>query len=171
MLFRSHSRPFDWLLRDERGDRIERSARADIWAERFPQEWIERIIPLAGRSDDVLRDWPRGRTVELAFVDGGHDIGTARHDVLAACGLSAERFGLLADDYVERPGYGVVQAFRELFGDRPPVTVLTTTWGPTAGGPGAGMAWLSLDDRPEDRARLRSRWSAPRRGWLAALVG
>lgn len=123
-----HDRPFEWLLRDERGVRVERRSRRDMWAEYFPPAWTQRIVPLAGRSREVMRHWPDERLVELAFVDGGHDLATARHDIHVACAYSASRFGLLADDHIERPGYGVVAAFRELFGDHPPLVVVPTSW-------------------------------------------
>jgi methyltransferase family protein len=162
-----HGQAFDWILRDERGPRVERTSRERLWGERFPRAWLARITPLTGRSREIMRKWDAARGgIELAFVDGGHDLATARHDILAACLLAGPRFGLLADDYIERPGYGVVAAFRELFGDPPPITLLQTAWGEMAA-EGAGMAWLTIDDRPDELTRLRT--LGARRGGLLRM--
>lgn len=162
-----HRTPFEWTLRDSGGPRVERWSRQALWSRCFPAEWIRRVLPLEGRSERVMARWAdQGRpAVDLAFVDGGHDLETARHDLLAAIGVGSDRLGLLADDYLERPGIGVVSAFRELFGDPVPVAVVHTTWGDLDGGPEAGMAFLDLGSRPQDLARLRERWRQRRR-WL-----
>lgn len=163
---------FAWLLRDDAGPRTAHSSREQTWRASFPSEWIDRIVPLHGKSTDVMRSWPEeGRSIDLAFVDGGHDLATARHDLLAACAFGGDRLGVLADDYVERPGYGVVTAFRELLGEPPPVTVVQTSWGDVQGGPDAGMAWVEPFGRPGERERLRALWTRRPRGGIGALIG
>lgn len=138
-----HDRAFDWTLRDDAGARVVTRSRRDVWRA-FPAAWTERIVSLAGRSDAVARDLVRRRSVppvDLAFVDGGHDHRTARHDLLASAVLSGDTIAILADDVVERPGYGVARAVRELFTEGFGVTMLATDWG--AGGEIQGaMAWI-----------------------------
>ncbi|MBI3522153.1 MAG: class I SAM-dependent methyltransferase, partial [Chloroflexi bacterium] len=80
-------RSFDWLYRDERGVHEEPSSRESFWRSRFPRAWLERIVPLEGRSASVVERLRRDETgFDLAFVDGGHDRATAGHDLLAAAG-------------------------------------------------------------------------------------
>lgn len=164
-------RAFHWALRDERGARIERRSRADVWRA-FPEAWTRRIVTHAGRSDAVARDLIGRRAippVELAFVDGGHDHRTARHDLLASAVLSADRLGILADDVVERPGYGVARAVRELFAGFD-VTLLEAEWGPRGEVQGA-MAWITGDAGPDRRAAFASTWSrTARRGPLGLFA-
>ena len=161
-----HDRPFQWALRDARGVRVELRSRADLWRSEFRPAWTDRIVPLEGRSDQVMRAWrAKGLPeIDLAFVDGGHDRATASHDLLAACALSAERSALLADDYATRTGFGVVEAFRELVGRGAPLTVIYASWGELPARPDEGMAWLALEDlAPEERSRLRQLWDARQR--------
>lgn len=150
--------PLEWAFRDGAGPRTERWSRAAFWERHIPAAWRERVTSLCGRSTSVVQIWSRLELprVEFAFVDGGHDRATARHDILAALHLSADRLGLLIDDVADRPGFGVAAAVRELLSQAATVTMVPTDWGPAARWPGAGMAWLALDgDRDrglQDRA-------------------
>lgn len=161
-------RRIEWVLQDEdRGARVERRSRESVWSA-FPVEWTSRIVSLTGRSDRIFQHWrERGLPkIDLAFVDGGHDRATARRDVAAVCALSAPRFGLLADDFVDRPGYGVKAAFQEVFRDTVPLTIIRTSWGALGGTIDEGMAWLTLDDvASSERDRLAAPWYSGRNGW------
>ena len=163
--------PLDWLYRDERGVHQERTSREAFWRSRFPADWVDRIVPLRGRSVDAVARLRSGASFDLAFVDGGHDHATARHDLLAAGGLGSDRLGILIDDYVRRPGFGVVQAMAELVPEAP-VTIITTSWGEIDGGGAGGMAWLDLSQLPSVHGALRQRWQQRSlKGWRARLIG
>lgn len=159
-----HDRAFDWTLRDDAGTRVEMRSRQDVWRA-FPAVWTERIVTLTGRSDAVARDLVRRRSippVDLAFVDGGHDHRSARHDLLASAVLSGGSIAILADDVVERPGYGVARAVRELFSEGFNVTMLATEWGATGEVHGA-MALIEGTPSPQVRASFESQFERANR--------
>ncbi len=166
-------RPFEWVLRDAAGPRTERWSRRDFWARHFPATLTERIVSLSGRSDRVVREWSRNGlpAVGLAFVDGGHDYRTARHDLLAAAHLGDDALGILVDDVVDRPGFGVHRAVRELFAGRVPVTMLETDWGHFRSSGESGMAWIDLRGFPAERERLRSLYERLPSRWHVPVLG
>lgn len=151
----AHDRPIEWPYADERGPRVERWSRERFWREHVPREWTDRIVPLTGTSTSVMSGWVRrGRPlVDLAFVDGGHDRATARHDVLAAVALGSDAFGMLLDDVADRPGFGVAAVVREFLIDRFPVVLIPADWGHGAM-PGAGMAWVDTTGAAQERREL-----------------
>lgn len=165
----AHDREFEWSFRDRQGVRTERWSRARFWQHFLRRDVRERIVPLTGDSSTVARRWqsralPR---VDIAFVDGGHDHATARHDLLAACALSTAGLGLLVDDVVERPGFGVARAIRELFPERL-VSRIAARWGPDA--PAGSMAWIDLRGQEGERTRLAGLYQRER-SWWRRLVG
>jgi hypothetical protein len=96
------TQPQSWALDEGDGPKVVSRSLREVWAQ-FPAAWTERVRLLTGTSGPVMRDWfadPSRPAVDFAFVDGGHDYWTARHDVLAS--LLAGRGGrmsLLLDDY------------------------------------------------------------------------
>lgn len=153
--------PIDWAFDDGSGPRVERWGRRAFWERHLDAAVRARIVTLSGRSPvAVARALARGTLppVDLAFVDGGHDHATARHDLLAAARAGSDRLGILVDDHVDRPGYGVVRAVGELFSDVP-LAIVPTAWDPA--GPG-GMAWIDLADHPTTRMRLARIWDRER---------
>lgn len=164
------TRRSEWAFRIDGMPRTKTWSRAAFWEAHVPLAWRERVVSLTGRSRDVVRRWTvRGLpSIELAFVDGGHDFDTAVHDLSAACRLAGDRLGILADDYVVRPGFGVVAAVQDLLGGRVPVDVIRTSWG-AVGAAGDGMAWIDLDGSPADLERLRAR-PLPARSWRRAIA-
>lgn len=167
-----HDREFPWAFRDETGARTERWSRRAFWERTFAPEWLERIVPVAGTTRAVMRAAGRHGIdgVELAFVDAGHDYAAARHDLLAAFGVSGPRFALLADDCADRPGYGVARAVRELFAGRFPVVLLPTEW--DRGRVSGAMAWIDADGAEGVRSELRQTWERDRRrgAWRALFA-
>lgn len=146
---------FDWTLRDKSGARTTRRSRRQVWAEHVSSAWIGKVVELTGRTIDVVSRWEHDGwpSVDLAFVDGGHDLRTARFDLAAAVRLASSHAGILVDDYAVRPGFGVVEAVRELFKGRAPITLIPTEWGELRGA-FMGMAWIEFgpDQLPDLRA-------------------
>lgn len=75
-----------WAIDDGSGPQIKNLSLWEVWAQ-FPVAWTERIHLLTGTSVDCMRHWladPSSPTIDFAFIDGGHDYWTARHDIAAA---------------------------------------------------------------------------------------
>lgn len=153
-------RPIEWDYREAGGARTRYVSRRAFWRQRFPAAWLERIVELCGHSDEIVSTWAeRGLpAIDLAFVDGGHDLRTARHDLLAAFLLSGPKLGLLADDVADQPGYGVRQALMETAASLLPIALIPTSWRPPSAdwdGRGA-MAWVNTDGYAQALRMLRS---------------
>jgi len=92
----------DWPIDEGDGPTTVRRSVRQVWSQ-LPEVWTRRITLRTGSSTDVMREWladPHAPTVDFAFIDGGHDFWTARHDVMTA--LMAGRgasVSLLLDDY------------------------------------------------------------------------
>jgi len=99
-----------WPIDDEGGQRVIESSIRDVWRH-FPGDWVDRIEFLTGTSTTCLETWlanPSSPAIEFAFIDGGHDYLTVRHDLLAS--VMAGQGGsvtLLLDDYGGVQGEGV----------------------------------------------------------------
>ena len=80
-----------------------------LWERHVPAAIASRVRWLTGDSARVLRRWKHeGRPgVQLAFIDGGHDVASVRHDFLGALAIADPGCTFVFDDYTERPGYGV----------------------------------------------------------------
>lgn len=102
--------PQDWAMRDEAGDRMVRASITQVWAS-LPERWTSRVRFLTGRSTDCLHRWmgrPDAPAVDFAFIDGGHDYWTVRHDVAASLAASRGRpLAMLLDDYGGVQGHAV----------------------------------------------------------------
>lgn len=144
----------DWAYADDRGPKVERWSRGSFWAAHVPPTWTERVVSLSGRSSDVMdRQGRRLPPIDLAFIDGGHDRATARHDILATVSVGSDRLGMLLDDVADRPGFGVASAVRELLAERFPVVLIPADWG-RGYCAGAGMAWVDTVGRSDQRLAL-----------------
>jgi hypothetical protein len=101
-----HDQVFDWAVDWGNGPRVERLARSQVWPLAAPKTWLGRIEVLTGHTGHVMKKYS-GPQIELAFIDGGHDFNTVRHDFYSALEVTADRFGILFDDYYPNPNFGV----------------------------------------------------------------
>jgi hypothetical protein len=96
------SQPQHWALDEGNGPFVAERNINDVWGQ-LPSAWTARIHFLTGNSIDAMRRFLADRNnppVEFAFIDGGHDYWTVRHDVLAALLAARGRaITLLLDDY------------------------------------------------------------------------
>lgn len=161
----------DWVLRDPDGPRVQRWSRRAFWTAHFPPEWLRHVREMTYTSRRALAGWRRRRLpdVALAFVDGGHDYSTARHDLLGAVAIGAPSLGILGDDVVERAGFGVLPAVRQLFGDFEGVTLVPVLLDEFLGRQSA-MAWIDLASQEDLQQRLHAVWDAERGIRTIALV-
>lgn len=96
------SEPQPWPIDEGSGPTTRRLSVREVWS-RLPAAWTDSIRPITGSSVAVMRGIlsnPQAPPVDFAFIDGGHDYWTARHDVLAAvlAGRS-QSVTLVLDDY------------------------------------------------------------------------
>ena len=71
-------------------------ARSTIWREWAPEE-ARKITPIAGRSVDVLHDWPHG-PVHIAFLDGSHTYEDVKAELDLLDGIMAADGVIVLDD-------------------------------------------------------------------------
>jgi cephalosporin hydroxylase len=105
----------EWAIDEGAGPRVASLPLADVWARHVPEAIRQRVRCLTGDSTAVMRAWAaRDRPrVQLAFLDGGHDYATVRHDFIAALGVADAGCTFVFDDYTDRPDYGVRRLVEE----------------------------------------------------------
>lgn len=91
-----------WPLDEGDGPKVVERSVNQIWGQ-LPATWTQRISCLTGTSVAAMQRFLTDSSsppVDFAFIDGGHDYWTVRHDVLASL-LAARRrpITLLLDDY------------------------------------------------------------------------
>jgi hypothetical protein len=100
-----------WALDTGEGPSTKFLSIADIWPNYFPDKWLSRINILHGNSVEIMKKWgslgiPKA---DFAFIDGGHDFFTVKHDFYSFLNVTNPDFTLLFDDYARKPGFGVCQ--------------------------------------------------------------
>ncbi|MGQ0765579.1 MAG: O-methyltransferase [Gemmatimonadota bacterium] len=110
-----------WPIDEGAGPCIVERKLIDVWSS-LPGEWTGRITLITGRSTDVMKEMladPGAPPIDLAFIDGGHDYWTARHDVLAAV-LSARNrpLTIVMDDYGGVQGGDVIKLVEKVMRPR-----------------------------------------------------
>ena len=103
------------LLLDDhttQGSRYENSSIQKIWSKIAKKDWIEKIIPLTGFSGEIMQktSFPE---INFAYIDGAHFYSAVKHDFYSVLNNVGEDFGILLDDYADRPQYGIKQLVDE----------------------------------------------------------
>ena len=88
------------------GPRIENISVKEIWDQTAKKEWIEKIIPLSGYSGKILDEYSLPK-FDFGYIDGAHFFDAVKHDFYSFLNHSSNEFGILFDDYVDRPYYGI----------------------------------------------------------------
>ena len=99
-------RSFKWPIDWGDGPTIDHLSRNQVWPHAAPSAWLSRIQQLTGFSGPVMRRW-KGPHIDMAFIDAGHGYEAVRHDFYSTLSVAADPFGILFDDYIIRPGFGV----------------------------------------------------------------
>jgi hypothetical protein len=154
--------PFPWLIdrRDGSGPLIEQLSRDTVWRKHAPESWLGRIVTLSGSSFSIMGSYKAGK-IDMAFVDGGHDYRTVRHDFYSILEFASPRFGILYDDYAPTAGFGVQKLIdKEISPYLDPTLIYvdrcwyasgtSTTADPMSADPDYGMVWVHSDDAPWD---------------------
>jgi hypothetical protein len=91
-----------WALDEGDGPLVVERSIHEVWGQ-LPSAWTTRIDFLTGSSVAAMQRFLTNRAnppVDFAFIDGGHDYWTVRHDVLASLLAARGRaITLLLDDY------------------------------------------------------------------------
>jgi hypothetical protein len=98
-----------WALDEGEGPAVRPLSVRAVWKSHVAAPIAARVRWLTGDSARMLRRWRHaGRPgVQLAFIDGGHDVASVRHDFMGALSIADSGCTFVFDDYTERPGYGV----------------------------------------------------------------
>jgi hypothetical protein len=98
-----------WAIDEGDGPAVTPLSINDVWGRHLEQEARERIHLLTGDSSMVVARWRKtGRPpVNFAFVDGGHDFATVKHDFITILKVAAPHCTIVFDDYTTRKKYGI----------------------------------------------------------------
>ena len=124
-----------WPIDYESGPVMETLSLSDVWSSHCPPEWVDRVRCLTGSSVEIIRKWKSCGLPdpELAYIDGGHDYDTVKHDFYGMLHLAAPPFRVLFDDYADRPGFGICRLVDEELAPvfAPEVVVTGSAWHPS----------------------------------------
>lgn len=98
-----------WQYDNGSGPKCENLSWEEIWPKYFEASWLKRIECLNGTTADVMATWKvKGLPkVDFAFIDGGHDFSSVKHDFYSVIEVVSPAFQILFDDYVDKPGFGI----------------------------------------------------------------
>lgn len=151
---RSYQDKSSWWIDFGTGPEIQHLAWSDVWPNYFDPAWLDRISCLTGTSYRIMGKWERLGLprIDFAFIDGGHDYLTVKHDFYSVLQVANSDFRVLFDDYVEMPRYGTVKLVNE---EIEPVFEVELIQSPNASPTGpdskAGMVFI-------DSQRIKSPW-------------
>lgn len=91
---------------EEFSPRIEVLSLNDLWSKATHDDWLKHIEVLSGYSGEVMNRTKLPK-IQFAYIDGAHHYDAVKHDFYSTLGVVDEKFGILFDDYVQRPLYGV----------------------------------------------------------------
>jgi predicted O-methyltransferase YrrM len=108
-----------------KGQRIENVSVQEIWKKVAKQDWLDRVVTLCGYSGEIMRknNLPK---FDFAYIDGAHFFEAVKHDFYSVINNAAGEFGILFDDYVDRPQYGIKKLIDEEISKIFDVTLIRT---------------------------------------------
>jgi len=91
---------------DGKGVQIEYSTNDEVLQTKADPNWARHIKIITGYSGEAFskNDLPK---VDLVLIDGGHHYEAVRHDFYSVLDVASEKCGIIFDDYIDRPYYGV----------------------------------------------------------------
>lgn len=113
--FRQFNEKQNWPIDYGNGPQVESLSLKDIWTKHFPQQLIDKITLLTGKSHEVAKEWKTNQLPppDFIFIDGGHDYLSVKHDFYATLNISNSNFKILFDDYVNKPKFGICKLVDE----------------------------------------------------------
>ena len=103
--------PIDWGT--GKGPTIIHLPVSKLWSKIAPKEWLDHIEFVEGFSGEALEKKSLSN-FDFAFIDGTHFYEGVKHDFFSFLNIASDRFGVLFDDYISRPQYGVKKLIDEV---------------------------------------------------------
>lgn len=102
-----------------------KSSNNEHWPKVASKELIEKIIPITGYTGQALNkiDLPK---IEFSYIDAAHDYEGVKHDFYSLLNVSAKKFDVLFDDYINRPFFGITKFVDEEIKNNFDVTLIQT---------------------------------------------
>lgn len=88
--------------------RVEFLSLNDLWSKAAKGDWLEHIETLSGYSGEVMNKAKLPK-IQFAYIDGAHHYDGVKHDFYSSLDVVDEEFGILFDDCMKRPFYGVME--------------------------------------------------------------
>lgn len=100
----SFDRPINYD--DEFRPHIESLSLNELWAKAAQTNWLKHIKIITGYSGEVMSSIKLPQ-IQFAYVDGAHHYDAVKHDFYSTLDFVDKEFGILFDDHMQRPLYGV----------------------------------------------------------------
>jgi hypothetical protein len=99
----------EWAINEGNGSSVESLSIQEVWAKHVPVEWATRIHHICGNSVDIMAKWRSSGfpDPDLAFIDGGHDYRTVKHDYYSMLAIAVPSKRILFDCYAVKLDFGV----------------------------------------------------------------
>ena len=95
------------VLNDQKnGPKIENISVKELWEKTAKKEWLDKITPISGYSGKILDEYSLPK-FDFGYIDGAHFFDAVKHDFYSFLNHTNNEFGMLFDDYVDRPHYGI----------------------------------------------------------------
>lgn len=85
---------------------IESISLRELWKKAAQSDWLKHIETITGYSGEAIVRTKLPK-IQLAYIDGAHHYEAVKHDFYSTLDLVDEEFGILFDDCMKRPLYGV----------------------------------------------------------------
>lgn len=85
---------------------VEHLSLRELWSKVASTDWLKHIEPLTGYSGEVMSHTKLPK-IQMSYIDGAHSFNAVQHDFYSLLEVSDNEFGVLFDDYMSRPLYGV----------------------------------------------------------------
>lgn len=104
-----------WPIDYGKGPEVISASLKDIWTKYFSEKLTDKITMLHGTSKSVTENWNKKNmpAPDFAFIDGGHDYLSVKHDYYATLSVSNNNFRILFDDYVQKSTFGICKLVDE----------------------------------------------------------
>lgn len=79
---------------------------SQVWPKIAPASWLNKIEMITGYSGEVFSK-KKFTNVDFVYIDGAHSYDAVQHDFFSVLTTTKKDFGILFDDYIKRPFYGV----------------------------------------------------------------